>query len=431
MRFLRSFLFWAHLAVGVTGGLVILILSATGAALALKPQILNFVERDVRNVTAQASARLPVSQLMDAVRISRPEAQLTHVTVARDPSRAVAVGVGAERGASLFVDPYSGRILGEGSTRAQGAFRIVENWHRYLAFSNENRAGGRAITGAGNLAFLALALSGLYLWWPRKWTPQHTRAILAFRKTRTGRARDFNWHHVIGFWCAPAIIVMTVTGSVISYPWANGLLFRALGEQPPVRGEQAPRGGAGAAARREPEGRRAEGSRADAGRAEGRGRGEARPAVPTAGQIDRAWARAEAQMPSWSILSMRLGNGGPAAFTLTDGDHWNAFARSQLAVDLASGDVQRWQPYGESSRAQKVRGWFRFSHTGELGGLPGQLLAGIACLGGVVLVWTGLALAVRRLFSWRLWKSLAPSLPRRERDASVAAALQNMSHDRP
>jgi uncharacterized iron-regulated membrane protein len=43
----------------------------------------------------------------------------------------------------------------------------------------------------------------------------------------------------------------------------------------------------------------------------------------------------------------------------------------------------------------------RFGHTGELGGLPGQLAAGLACVGGAVLVWTGLALAFRRLIAWR------------------------------
>jgi len=46
----------------------------------------------------------------------------------------------------------------------------------------------------------------------------------------------------------------------------------------------------------------------------------------------------------------------------------------------------------------------RFGHTGELGGIAGQLIAGTASFGGVILVWTGLALAVRRFAGWRLWR---------------------------
>ena len=43
----------------------------------------------------------------------------------------------------------------------------------------------------------------------------------------------------------------------------------------------------------------------------------------------------------------------------------------------------------------------RFAHTGEVLGLPGQTIAGIASAGAVVLVYTGLALALRRFVAWR------------------------------
>ena len=97
----------------------------------------------------------------------------------------------------------------------------------------------------------------------------------------------------------------------------------------------------------------------------------------------------------------------PVSFTMNDARHWNTFARSQLTLDAATGDIVRWEPYAGQSRGQKWRGWVRFGHTGELGGIVGQALAGIASLGGVVLVWTGLALAFRRLVGWRLWRRLA------------------------
>jgi uncharacterized iron-regulated membrane protein len=100
---------------------------------------------------------------------------------------------------------------------------------------------------------------------------------------------------------------------------------------------------------------------------------------------------------------------GPVAFTITDGANWNAFARSTLTLDSMSGDTIQWQPYEGGNLGQKVRGWLRFAHTGELGGLTGQIAAGLGCLGGVFLVCTGLSLAFRRLWNWSLWPRLAPS----------------------
>ena len=93
--------------------------------------------------------------------------------------------------------------------------------------------------------------------------------------------------------------------------------------------------------------------------------------------------------------------GAPLAFTIVDGASWNPMARSQLTLDAATGAVRQWQPYAGQSLGQRARGWMRLGHTGELFGLTGQIVAGLACAGGVVLVWTGVSLAVRRLFAWR------------------------------
>ena len=54
--------------------------------------------------------------------------------------------------------------------------------------------------------------------------------------------------------------------------------------------------------------------------------------------------------------------------------------------------------YPTYSRGQKLRSWLRYAHTGEVYGFAGQTIAGVASLGGVVLVWTGLAMAWRRFF---------------------------------
>jgi uncharacterized iron-regulated membrane protein len=221
-----------------------------------------------------------------------------------------------------------------------------------------------------------------------------------FRRQATGRARDFNWHNVIGFWCAPVLIVLTASGVVMSYPWANSLVYRLTGSPLPSTGER----NAGPAQAR---GQGRGGGPGAAGQPGGRG-GRAggdevvRP-VRLADNLDQLWARAEQQVPQWRTMSLRLPNraGAPAAFTISDATYWNPFARSQLTLDSASAAVVRWDPYSNNSLGQKVRGWLRFAHTGELGGVPGQTVAAIASLGGAVLVWTGFALAWRRLLRWK------------------------------
>ncbi len=189
MKTVRSIVFWMHLVAGVVAGLVILVMSVTGALLALKPQILTVIESKVRTVTPPPGAsRLGPEALLASVKASRSEARPASVTVLADPAASVAVALG--RDGTVYVDPYSGAVLGEGSKGAQQFFRSVEDWHRWLAVSGDHRTTARSVTGAANLAFFFLAITGPYLWLPRTWSWSNVRAVLWFRScTRRPGAR--------------------------------------------------------------------------------------------------------------------------------------------------------------------------------------------------------------------------------------------------
>ena len=55
-----------------------------------------------------------------------------------------------------------------------------------------------------------------------------------------------------------------------------------------------------------------------------------------------------------------------------------------------------YETFASQTPARRLRSVMRFAHTGEVLGLPGQTIAGIATAASVVLVWTGIALALRR-----------------------------------
>jgi uncharacterized iron-regulated membrane protein len=425
---IRRVLFWLHLLAGVVAGTIVFIMCVTGALLTFQQSVLALVERGQRVVAVPEGARpLSADDLIGGVRAARPDVAIASIAFEREPDRAVAVGAGAE---TLFVNPYTGEILGTGAARARAFYRSVTNWHRWLAREGESRTTARAITGACNAAFLVLAVTGLYLWLPRQWTWRHVSPVLWFRRGLRGKARDFNWHNAIGLWSAPVLMVLTTTGMVISYPWASSLVYTLTGSPVPAGRGGGPggRGGAGAGERgvgasaatltREA----TPGARAAASAAAGVNP-NASPRVP----LETLAETARRQMPTWSTLTLRFASqpGAPVTASLTDGEHWNAFARSSLTLDAASGAIVRWEPYAASSAGQKLRGWMRFAHTGELGGRPGELIAGLACVGGAFLVYTGLALSLRRFAAWRARARAAAGVAARRasRPAGSGAAV--------
>lgn len=382
----RSVVFWLHLAVGVTAGLLIGFMSLTGVLLAFEPQISDWLERDRRTVTPlPGAARLPLETLVARAREARPAQRPSSVTLRSDPAAALVVSFGRAGGA-VFVDPYRGTVLG-GLSPVHDFLNTVLEWHRWLG----TREVGKPITGAANLAFLGLVVFGVYIWWPRRWTAAALRQVTRFDPRLRGRARDFNWHNAIGIWCAPVLLVLTLTGVVMSYQWANDLLYRLTGSAPLPPASTAARPGGQPGHPGAPGGRPREDRPARAT--------DTRPATGTAA----LWARAERQVPGWVAISLRVAPrpDGPATFFIQEPAGWHPAPRSQLVLDASTAEVVRWEPYSGQSLGRRLRSWVRPLHTGEAGGVIGQSVAFLASTGGSFLVWTGLALAWRRSRSWR------------------------------
>ena len=82
----------------------------------------------------------------------------------------------------------------------------------------------------------------MYLWLPALWTWIQFRNVLWFRGGLPAKARDFNWHNVIGIWSAIPLAIVVAGAVPISYPWASNLVYRLVGEDAAAPAG-APRGG--------------------------------------------------------------------------------------------------------------------------------------------------------------------------------------------
>ncbi|HEX2187980.1 MAG TPA: PepSY-associated TM helix domain-containing protein, partial [Longimicrobiaceae bacterium] len=233
MSRLRTLLFWMHLATGVLVAAVVLVMSVTGVLLTYQRQVTAWA--DTRGLDGSAPVpgrpRLGAEALLEAVH-AREGRLPTAVTWRADPDAPVQVAFGRER--TLYLNAYTGATLGEGAAGTRAFFRKVTDWHRWLAAGDESRDRGKAITGAANLGFLFLVLSGLVLWFPRNLAARAFRNVMVFRRGLPPKARDFNWHNVIGFWSLVPLFVVVLSAVVISYPWASDLVYRAAGEDPPA-----------------------------------------------------------------------------------------------------------------------------------------------------------------------------------------------------
>jgi uncharacterized iron-regulated membrane protein len=400
MKLFRKIIFWCHLSAGVFAGIVVLIMSVTGALLMYERQITAWADTRGYQITQPANGeRLPVETLIAKVRESQADVVPSSIAINANVTAPVAIGLTGGR--TLFTHPYTGEVLGEGSKPVRSFFRTVTDWHRWLGAGGDNRTTGKAITGACNLAFLFLVMSGFYLWFPRSLTWGQIKKVLWFRRGLPSKARDFNWHNVMGFWSAVPLFIVVLSGVVISYTWAGNLDYRVVGENPPQQ-------------QRPPAPPATQNQQA--------GGNLARSAEIPLNGLNQMWNRAEQQVSDWQIITLRLptGSDAPYQFTIDQGNGSQPQKRGTLTLDAKTGEITKWEPFAASSTGRKLRTILRFAHTGEVLGIFGQTIAGIVSAVGAVLVYTGLALSFRRFRAW---------LARRKNQAALAPSVDDEPAD--
>ena len=376
----RKALFWIHLAAGAVAGLFILLMSVTGVLLTYEHQMVESATHRNRVAVAADAVPLTAERLAARARELSPEGARLSLVFDVDPKMPVTASRG--RDGSTLLDPYTGAEVQDASTGLRGFLRSVENVHRWLG----GRPGtmGADLMHAANLLFLFLAASGIYLWFPAVWRWNTLKGLLLFRgRYINSKFRDFSWHHVFGIWAVIPLLLIALSGVVMSYGWANKAVFAVYGETPPQRGGPPPGMGPGGGAGERP---------AQADRSE----------APSRADLDTLLAAAKAQVPEWQTLTLPLSSKGPTVDVVAELPYVAPRA-PRRTVTLSSADaslVKLSPPPGQGvtqSPGQVARLWFRFIHTGEQYGVVGQTIAGLASLAACFLVYTGLALAFRRL----------------------------------
>ncbi|MDA5194010.1 PepSY-associated TM helix domain-containing protein [Govanella unica] len=130
---------------------------------------------------------------------------------------------------TAWIDPPTGRVLHVANT-SKSFTMVVHQLHGRLLIPEI----GRKVVGWTGVFMLVLALSGIYLWWPRGGIK--FRRALSWRK---GLKTTTNLHHMFGIWISIPLAVLSFTGIYISFPQTSRAVlanFVDLGQPEQGRG---------------------------------------------------------------------------------------------------------------------------------------------------------------------------------------------------
>lgn len=405
-----------HLWLSVPFGILITLICFSGAALVFEKEVMELCHRELYFVKKVEAAPLPMEQLMTKVAATLPDSvSVTGVNISSDPERAYQVTLSKPRRASMYVDQYTGEIMGK-YERAP-FFNFMFRMHRWLLDSMKQDGGifwGKMIVGTSTLMFVFVLISGIAVWWPR--TRKALKNSLKIVANKCWRRFWYDLHVAGGMYALVFLLAMALTGLTWSFQWYRTGFYKTFGVevQPSMGHGNAAANATAKGGKREgsPEGGKREGSpEGRSGSPEGRsGSPEGRNGRPE-GRSGRPEGRKHSPYTNWQQVYEQLAEANPdyKLISVSDGSASVALPRfgNQQGTDRykfnpRNGEITETTLYKDLDNSGKIRGWIYSVHVGSWGGMLTRILTFIAALVGASLPLTGYYLWIRRLMKRKI-----------------------------
>ncbi len=326
---MRKLIFNLHLYTALVAGLFVVVLGVTGSIIAFEGELDRMWNPTLFRVQT-GPRRQPLLGMLDTLRAKFPGQKFGGLHTGSEPDEAY---YGNIKGGQVFMNPYTGEIIGTRSTPT--TLQNIHQLHLRLLLGPT----GKTAVNIVSLILVWLVLSGFYLWWPLK------RASIRFGNFRRV---VFDAHNAVGIFSAVFLLTAGISGSVIHWDDEIGpYLNERANRKAPVRMVPST-------------------------------------PIPDAKQIsgEEAARAALDALPGTALISVNTPNGPKGSYyvpvhfpeDLTPG------GRSWVVVDSYSAKPLFIQNSRTAAPGTRLINQNRAIHTGDIFGYPTKILLSLACM---------------------------------------------------
>lgn len=214
---------WLHLWLGLVTGIVMVIVCVTGCIWVFQDEIKGMLEPETK-IVKQDKPVLTPSQLSDIAAKIYPDKKVSYASYQQGKAILLGVGEGRRGNITLHVNPYTGALVKK-IERKKGEtdfFRFILNGHRFLWFPYKI---GRPIVNYSTLIFAVTLITGMVLWWPKKWTKSTKERSFKIKWGASFKRVNYDFHNVLGFYSLLVVMAICLTGMVYGMQWYSKGLY--------------------------------------------------------------------------------------------------------------------------------------------------------------------------------------------------------------
>ena len=214
---------WLHLWLGLVSGIIVIIVCLTGCIWVFNEEITGMLEPSSGVPFQQGKAVIMPSQIMETAAKDYPGKRVSYAIYRKGKAIEATVGERAG-GAALRINPYTGSLISKVDRKPGevGFFRWILNGHRFLWMPFKI---GRPIVNYATLVCVITLISGLVLWWPKKWNRSTRERSFKIKWGASTKRINYDLHNVLGFYAMLFLLAIGITGMVYGLKWWSQSLY--------------------------------------------------------------------------------------------------------------------------------------------------------------------------------------------------------------
>lgn len=213
---------WLHLWLGLVSGIIVVIICLTGITWSFRDEIKDWIDPELKVEFIEGRVMTNPAELYLIAKNLYPDQEISFVW--RPAGKAAMIGFGKRNpGYVLYLHPYTGEVLRKPSFKEEfDFFEWTLRGHRFLWLPSEI---GRPIINYSTFIFFITLLTGLVLWWPKKWTKAMRKQSFSVKWDAKIKRLNYDLHNVFGFYTLIVLLVIAMTGMYYGLPWFNKFLY--------------------------------------------------------------------------------------------------------------------------------------------------------------------------------------------------------------
>lgn len=218
-----------HLWLSLPFGLIIVCLCFSGAAMVFKQDIIQALNPQLYKVEGINKKALSADSLMKRAKAVLPDSvQARGITISSDPERSYQVNLSKPWGGALFINQYTGQVLG---TKPDYAFFNVM-FKLHTALLGKSTHGGPAsfgetLVGVTTLLMAVILITGFVLWYPK--TLRLLKSRLQVSLHRGWKRFWYDLHVSAGAYAFLFLLACALTGLTWSFDWYEKGFYSLFG----------------------------------------------------------------------------------------------------------------------------------------------------------------------------------------------------------